>query len=51
VTALLFLAPLSLFLGALALAAFFWTFENGQYEDPDGAAARILDDHEDEGPG
>jgi nitrogen fixation-related uncharacterized protein len=33
-----------------APAAFFWTFRAGQYEDPDGAAARVLDDHLSEGP-
>lgn len=49
-TALFYLAPLSLLLGALALAAFFWTFRAGQYEDPEGDAARILDDHLQEGP-
>lgn len=46
----LFLAPFSLFLGAMGLAAFFWTMRSGQYEDPQGDAARILDDHLDEGP-
>lgn len=48
--ALMWLAPLSLGLGALALAAFLWTFKAGQYEDPAGAAARVLDDHLEEGP-
>lgn len=49
-TALMFLAPLSVLLGAIGLVAFLWTFRAGQYEDPKGAAARILDDHLDEGP-
>jgi len=45
---LIFLAPVSVFLGALGLAAFWWTLRNGQYEDPAGDAARILlDDAED----
>ena len=44
----LFLAPFSLGLGLIALAAFVWTLRAGQYEDPQGDAARILlDDPED----
>ncbi len=39
---LLFLIPLALVLGAGALAAFFWALTSGQFEDPDGAAERIL---------
>lgn len=30
----LILAPLSLFLGAVGLCAFWWTLRTGQYEDP-----------------
>jgi cbb3-type cytochrome oxidase maturation protein len=48
--ALMWLAPMSVFLGAIWLAAFLWTCRNGQYEDPLGAAARILDDHLEAGP-
>ena len=45
---LMMLAPMSLFLGALGVSAFWWTLRNGQYEDPAGDAARILiDDPED----
>lgn len=45
---LMFLAPFSLGLGLMALAAFWWTLRDGQYEDPAGDAARILlDDPED----
>lgn len=44
------LAPLSLSLAGLGLAAFFWTVRSGQYEDPKGDAARILTDHLAEGP-
>ncbi|PWE18481.1 cbb3-type cytochrome oxidase assembly protein CcoS [Marinicauda salina] len=47
-TALLWLIPAALFLGALGLAAFFWSVRSGQYEDLDGAAERIL--LNDEGP-
>jgi cbb3-type cytochrome oxidase maturation protein len=38
------LIPVALGLGALGLAAFIWSLSNGQYEDLDGAAERILDD-------
>ncbi len=47
-THLLFLIPVALGLGALGLAAFFWSLKNGQYDDLDGAAVRILDDGEDD---
>jgi cbb3-type cytochrome oxidase maturation protein len=43
-TIFLLLAPLSLLLALTALAAFFWTVRNNQYEDPRGDAERILDD-------
>jgi len=43
------LIPVSLLLGAIGLAAFFWSLRNRQYEDPQGDANRILtkdwDDH------
>lgn len=42
--ALALLVPLALGLGVLALVFFGWTLRNGQYEDPDGAASRILFD-------
>ena len=35
-------------LGLFGLAAFFWALRKGQFEDLDGAAARILIDDEDE---
>lgn len=41
---LAFLVPVAILLGLLGLAAFMWTLRNGQYEDLDGAAARILMD-------
>ena len=47
-TGLLYLIPAALFLGLLGLAAFLWALRNGQFDDPDGAAERILfDDDED----
>lgn len=39
---LIYLIPVALFLGLLGLAAFFWALRTGQFEDPDGAAERIL---------
>ena len=45
---LLFLAPCSVALGLLGVAAFWWTLRADQYDDPEGDAARILiDDPED----
>jgi cbb3-type cytochrome oxidase maturation protein len=49
-TIIYLLAPLSLLLALAGLAAFWWTLRSGQYEDPMGDAARILDDHERDGP-
>jgi len=46
---LAFLIPVALGLGLAGLAAFFWAMGNGQFEDPDGAASRILLDEEDAG--
>ncbi len=45
---LLLLVPAALFLGTLGLIAFLWSLKTGQFEDPKGAAARILIDDEDE---
>ena len=47
---LLVLIPLALALGALGLAAFFWSLRAGQYDDLDGASVRILDEQNDESP-
>jgi cbb3-type cytochrome oxidase maturation protein len=41
-TSILYLIGISLSLGGLALAAFLWSLRNGQYEDMEGAANRIL---------
>lgn len=43
------LAPLSVALGLMAVGAFVWTLRSGQYEDIQGAAARILIDDPDPG--
>ncbi|MEM1380473.1 MAG: cbb3-type cytochrome oxidase assembly protein CcoS [Pseudomonadota bacterium] len=47
---LLFLIPAALGLGLLAMAAFVWSVKNRQYDDIEGAAARVLldDDLDDE---
>jgi cbb3-type cytochrome oxidase maturation protein len=39
---LVYLIPVSLGLGLLGLAAFWWTMTSRQYEDPKGSAERIL---------
>ncbi len=45
-TILAYMLAAALFLGALGLAAFIWSLRSGQFDDPAGAAARILDDHD-----
>lgn len=47
-TGLALLIPIALMMGLIGLSAFFWALRSGQFEDFDGAAARILID--DEGP-
>lgn len=47
---LMLLAPFSVGLGLLAVAAFWWTLRAGQYEDPVGDANRILIDDADDRP-
>jgi cbb3-type cytochrome oxidase maturation protein len=44
------LAPMSVFLGLIGVAAFWWTLSHGQYDDPAGDAARILLDDTDDRP-
>ena len=41
-----YLIPVAVFLGAVGVAAFFWSLKSGQFEDLDGAAERILHDDE-----
>jgi cbb3-type cytochrome oxidase maturation protein len=37
-----FLIPIAIGLGLVGLASFMWTLKNGQYDDLQGAAERIL---------
>ncbi len=46
---LIFLIPIALGMGLAGLGAFMWAMGDGQFEDPDGAAIRILIDDEGEG--
>lgn len=47
---LVYLIPVSLFLGALGLAGFFWTLRSRQYDDPEGDKRRILNSEWDDKP-
>lgn len=47
-TGLAFLIPIALGMGLAGLGAFMWSMRDGQYDDMDGAANRILIDDEDE---
>jgi len=44
VNGLAFLIPIALGLGLAGLAAFHWSLRSGQFDDPEGAAVRILID-------
>ncbi len=46
-SSLLMLIPAALALGLVGLVAFLWALRNGQFDDLDGAAQRILFDDED----
>lgn len=41
---LIFMIPAAVGLAALGLAAFIWSLRSGQFDDPAGAAARVLID-------
>jgi cbb3-type cytochrome oxidase maturation protein len=41
---LIYLVPMALLLGLTGLAAFMWSLRNGQYDDVQGAAVRVLSD-------
>lgn len=45
---LMFLVPLMLILVALGIVLFSWAVRNGQYDDLDGPAHRILYDDDDD---
>lgn len=45
---LMLMIPISLFLGIAFLAAFAWAIENGQYEDTETPAHRILENENQE---
>ena len=47
-TGLAFLIPIALGMGLLGLVAFLWSMRDGQYDDMDGAANRILIDEDDD---
>ena len=44
VNILVILVPVALALGLAGLGAFMWSMRNGQYDDAEGAAHRILSD-------
>lgn len=48
-TGLAFLIPIALGMGLLGLVAFLWSMRDGQYDDMDGAANRILIDEDEDG--
>jgi len=41
---LIYLVPTALLLGLTGLGAFLWSLRNGQYDDVEGAALRVLRD-------
>lgn len=47
---LVYLIPISLILGGLALAGFFWALKTRQFDDPDGDSQRILTKDYDDKP-
>jgi len=47
-TALAYLLPIALILGFTGLIAFLWSLKDGQLDDLEGAANRILFDDEDD---
>jgi cbb3-type cytochrome oxidase maturation protein len=47
---LIYLIPISIFLGGVGLAGFLYTLRTRQYDDPDGDAQRILTGEWDDRP-
>ena len=45
---LVYLIPISLFLGGIGLVAFFWSLRTRQSDDPNGDSERILSDKYDD---
>ena len=45
-TALAYLIPIDLALGLFGLIAFIWSMKTHQFDDPEGDARRILEDHD-----
>lgn len=43
---LVFMIPAALALGGLGLVGFIWSLRTGQFDDPQGDAARVLRDDE-----
>ncbi len=43
---LTYMIPIALFMGGLWLVVFMWALRSGQFDDPEGAANRILQDDE-----
>lgn len=43
-TVLLYMIPCAVALGLIGVAGFVWALSNGQFDDPKGAAARMLQD-------
>jgi cbb3-type cytochrome oxidase maturation protein len=48
--ALTYSIPISLLLGGIGLAAFFWSLRSRQYDDPKGDSERILSKEFDDKP-
>ncbi|MBB2752501.1 UNVERIFIED_ORG: cbb3-type cytochrome oxidase maturation protein [Rhizobium aethiopicum] len=46
-SSLSFLIPIAVLMGIAGLGAFLWSLRNGQYEDLEGAAERILFENDD----
>lgn len=47
---LVYLIPISMILGGVGLAGFFWAIKTRQFDDPEGDARRILTDDYDDKP-
>ena len=47
---LVYLIPISLFLGGLGLGACFWALRSRQFDDPEGDSRRILNPDWDDQP-